>query len=112
VFDMSGALDAIWDVVRALNRHVEQRAPWQLARDEARADELDCVLYDLADGLRAVAVALSAYMPDTSERIFQALKQPIDLTWAKVGPRHTVAVDGIDAAPPLFPRIEAPQTAA
>ena len=38
-------------------------APWQLAKDEARADELDRVLYDLVDGLRAVAVALAAYVP-------------------------------------------------
>ena len=29
-----------------------QTAPWQLAKDEARAAELDRVLYDLADGLR------------------------------------------------------------
>ena len=37
-----------------------RRAPWQLAKDEARAAELDRVLYDLADGLRVVAVALAA----------------------------------------------------
>ena len=43
--------------------------PWQLAKDESRADELDRVLYDLADGLRAVAVALSPYLPETSARI-------------------------------------------
>ena len=49
--------------MRWLNRHVEATAPWQLAKDEARADELDAVLYDLADGVRAVAVALSPYLP-------------------------------------------------
>ena len=64
-FDITGALDAIWEVVRRLNRYVEETAPWQLAKDEARAAELDRVLYDLADGLRAVAVALAPYLPET-----------------------------------------------
>ena len=34
-YDLSGALEAIWIVVRSLNRYVEEHAPWQLAKDEA-----------------------------------------------------------------------------
>ncbi len=83
-FDLTGALERIWEVVRGLNRHVEATAPWQLAKDEARAAELDRVLYDLADGLRAVAVALAAYLPGTSERILDALRQPVELDWSEV----------------------------
>src|SRR5688572_22689969 len=48
LFDITGALETIWELVRALNRHVEQTQPWQLAKDEARAAELDQVLYELA----------------------------------------------------------------
>ena len=62
-WDLTGALEEIWELVRWLNRHVEASAPWQLAKDETRAAELDAVLYDLVDGLRAVAVALSPYLP-------------------------------------------------
>jgi methionyl-tRNA synthetase len=62
-YDVTGALEEIWDLVRELNRYVEVHKPWQLAKDETRADELDLVLYELADGLRAVAVALFAYVP-------------------------------------------------
>ena len=36
------------------------------------------MLYDLADGLRAVAVALSPYLPETAPRILEALGQPRD----------------------------------
>ena len=64
-WDLTGALEEIWELVRWLNRHVEASAPWQLAKDETRAAELDAVLYDLVDGLRAVAVALSPYLPRT-----------------------------------------------
>ena len=76
-----GALDAIWESVRTLNRHVEQSAPWELAKDDARGEELDRVLYELADGLRAVAVALAAFVPETSARILAALGQPGELAW-------------------------------
>jgi len=111
-FDVTGALDLIWELVRSLNRRVEQTAPWELAKDEARAAELDRVLYELADGLRAVAVALSAYIPETAEQILSALRQPVDLSWGGVAPARTVEADGIEAAPPLFPRVDAPTAAA
>ena len=39
--ELTLALDEIWQRVRRLNRYVEEQAPWQLAKDEARADDLD-----------------------------------------------------------------------
>ena len=80
--------------MRALNRHVEATAPWQLAKDEARADELDRVLYDLVDGLRAVAIALAAYLPETAGRILEALGQPASLDWDGVAYGLTPTVAG------------------
>ena len=105
-WDLSGALEAIWDVVRSLNRYVEERAPWQLAKDDERREELDRTLYDLADGLRAVAVALSSFLPDTAGRILASLRQPGDLGWEHVAYGRTVAADGVEPAQPLFPRVE------
>jgi len=111
-YDITGALERIWEVVRFLNRHVELSAPWQLAKDEARAAELDAVLYDLADGIRAVAVALSAYVPQTAARILAALRQPGALAWDQVAYGRAVEVSGIEPASPLFPRIDSPAAAA
>jgi methionyl-tRNA synthetase len=110
-YDITGGLERIWEVVRALNRHVEATAPWQLAKDEARADELDAVLYDLVDGLRAVAVALYPYVPTTTPRILEALGQPEDFDWDAVAYGRTLEASGIEPAEPLFPRIDAPATA-
>jgi methionyl-tRNA synthetase len=111
-FDLTGALDRVWELVRRLNRHVEQTAPWELAKDEARAEDLDRVLYELADGLRAIAVALAAFVPETSERILTSLRQPEDLAWANVAAGLAQAVEGIEPAVPLFPRVDAPTAAA
>jgi methionyl-tRNA synthetase len=111
-FDLTGALERIWDVVRALNRHVEATAPWQLAKDPSRAAELDRTLYDLVDGIRAVAVALAAYLPETAPAILQALGQPTELTWDAVAYGRTTEAEGIQPAPPLFPRVDTPTAAA
>jgi methionyl-tRNA synthetase len=101
--DLTAALDEIWQRVRRLNRYVEERAPWQLARSKERADELDLTLRSLAEGLRVVTVLLYPYMPATAERLLQALGQPeIELDGARFGARGGSArVTGI---PPLFPK--------
>jgi methionyl-tRNA synthetase len=111
-WDLTGALDAIWDLVRRLNRHVEQTKPWELAKDASRIDELDRVLYELADGLRAVAVAVSSYLPETAPRILAALGQSEDLAWENVASGRAVAAEGIQPAEPLFPRVDLPAAAA
>jgi methionyl-tRNA synthetase len=111
-FDLTGAVDVIWNLVRALNRHVERQKPWELAKDESRAAELDRVLYDLADGLRVAAVALSSYLPKTASQILGLLGQATDVGWENVEAGRTVAATGIEPAAPLFPRVDAPTAAA
>ena len=107
-FDVTGALDAVWDGVRALNQYVTAEAPWQLAKDEANAARLDGVLYNLVDGLTALAVALAPFLPETAPQILAALNQSGDLAWDRVRNGVAEEVDGIAAARPLFPRIEVP----
>ena len=67
-FDVTGALEVVWDAVRARNL-VPAEAPSQLAKDKADADELDAVLYTLVDGLARLAVALRRNLPETSPKI-------------------------------------------
>ena len=111
-FDVTGALDTVWEGVRALNQYVTAEAPWQLAKDEANADRLDAVLYNLVDGLTGLTVALAPFLPESAPRILSALKQSGDLAWGRVRTGVAEEVDGIAAAEPLFPRIELPQAAA
>ena len=111
-FDVTGALDAIWESVRGLNQYVTAEAPWQLAKDPSNDARLDGVLYNLVDGLTALAVALAPFLPETAPRILEALRQPGDLGWDRIRNGVAEEVGGIEAAKPLFPRIELPQAAA
>ncbi|HEX2505830.1 MAG TPA: methionine--tRNA ligase [Gaiellaceae bacterium] len=111
-WDITGALDAIWHYIRRLNRYVEASAPWNLAKDPARADELDTVLSNLADGLCATAVAVSAFLPESAPRILRALGQPEDLRWERIKPGLVEEAEGVTASEPLFPRVESAAPAA
>jgi methionyl-tRNA synthetase len=111
-FDVTGAIDAIWEGIRGLNQYVTAQAPWQLAKDDANAARLDGVLYNLVDGLTALAVALAPFLPETAPQILAALNQPGDLAWDRVRNEVAEEVGGIVAAKPLFPKIEPPAAAA
>jgi methionyl-tRNA synthetase len=110
--DVTGALETVWQGVRRLNQYVGAEAPWQLAKDPERASRLDGVLYNLVDGLTALAVALAPFLPETAPRILAALEQPVDLSWDRIRNGVAAEVEGIGAAEPLFPRIELPTAAA
>jgi methionyl-tRNA synthetase len=71
--ELTQALDVVWQRVRRLNRYVEERAPWELAKDDAKADELDVVLSSLVAGLGSVAILLSAYLPASMDLLLAAL---------------------------------------
>jgi methionyl-tRNA synthetase len=96
------ALDEIWQRVRRLNRFVEEQAPWQLAKDPARAQDLDCVLGTLVEGLRVVSVLLWPYLPASSEKLLAALGAPdLSLQGARLGAGRIERVGTIES---LFPK--------
>ena len=108
--ELTLALEAIWSRVRRLNRYVEEQAPWKLAKDEAQGDQLDQVLYGLAEGIRAISVVLHPYMPASTTRLLDAFSQSdLSLDRAVVGSVGGGATIG--KLEPLFPKIEPAETA-
>ena len=45
----------------------------ETGEDETKQDRLATVLYNLMEGIRMAAVALAAYLPDTSAKILDML---------------------------------------
>jgi methionyl-tRNA synthetase len=104
--ELTLALDRIWQRVRRLNRYVEEQAPWLLAKDEARAGDLDRVLRTLAEGLRSVTVLLWPYLPASAERLLAALgDEDLSLQRAALGAGAIARVSPIE---PLFPKDRPP----
>jgi methionyl-tRNA synthetase len=100
--DLTGALEAIWKRVRRLNRYVEEQAPWTLAKDDARAGDLDRVLRTLAEGVRALGVLLWPWIPASSEKLLTALDR-VDVSYGKAqfGADVPATVAELE---PLFPK--------
>jgi methionyl-tRNA synthetase len=97
------ALEAIWRRVRRLNRYVEERAPWQLAKDPDRSEELEQTLASLAEGLRVVSVLLHPYVPTSVAKLLAAIGSPaLDYAGADFAERGSGA--SIGALEPLFPK--------
>ncbi|MFL6238665.1 MAG: methionine--tRNA ligase [Actinomycetes bacterium] len=71
--DFQAGLTAIFEFIRAVNGYVTEQEPWQLAKDDARAADLDRVLYATAESLRACAVLLNPVMPKACERLWSML---------------------------------------
>lgn len=61
------------DLASRANAFIEARAPWKLAKDESRSDELDDTLGALVHALAAIAVLLFPFMPGKSEALWSAL---------------------------------------
>ncbi len=105
--DISRAVEDVWRLVQRLNRLVEQRAPWKLAKDPARAGELDQTLFSLAEGLRAVAIMIWPVIPTSAERVLSSLGQdPAATALSLAGWGAGVPGARVSLVSQLFPRVE------
>ena len=100
----------VWSFIGRANKYIDETQPWALAKDPAKKEELNDVLYHLAEALRIIGGLILPFMPQTAERIYGQLNlsaafktlQIEDLeTWGGVP-------DGLKVGTPeqLFPRIE------
>lgn len=102
----SKALMAIWEVISAGNKYIDESAPWTLAKSPETRDRLSTVMYNLAEAQRIIHFLLSPFMPATSAKALKFLgwDEVVDekgLTWGKLLPGTVIT-----KAEPLFPRIE------
>ncbi|AJY68470.1 methionine--tRNA ligase [Geobacter sulfurreducens] len=102
----SKGLQAIWEVISAGNKYIDETAPWALAKDPAKREYLGTVMYTLLEAQRIVHLILSAFMPRTSAKALDYLgwTEPCreeDLAWGRLAPGTLIV-----KAEALFPRIE------
>lgn len=110
--DFHQALAAIWEVMAAADRHINDEKPWEKAKAGKR-EEINGVLWRVATSLRSAAILISPFMPKTAEAIWDAMG--FDATGAlnsqKVEEDNICfgALKGpitVKAGAGLFPRIE------
>jgi methionyl-tRNA synthetase len=74
--DLRRGSQLLLDAVGALNRDLETDAPWTLAKDPNRQQELDVALARYVNSVVEIANALTPILPDLSERLHRQLASP------------------------------------
>ena len=104
---LQAALLAIWSLVTRANQYVEQTAPFKLAKDPAKAAQLDEALYNLVEVCRILAVLLWPFLPGTASKIYGQLGLPSApdkfsaARWGGLAAGHSIGTPA-----PLFPKKE------
>lgn len=116
----SQGLDALWELVRALNKYVDTQAPWTLFK-EGNTARLGAVIRLMLECMRKVALCLWPVMPDTAATLLEQLGQPLPAS-ERFGVAPALNLDDEDgrwnlletdallaSASNLFPRLEIPE---
>ena len=105
--DYPRALEAVWNIISRTNKYIDETAPWVLAKDDTKIDELAAVMAHLVASLRVVAHLIKPFMMTTSDAILLQLGLPeatslehLDL--AGLPADLTVVAKGT----PIFPRLD------
>jgi len=115
-YEIHNGISEVFKVIRAANRHIEERAPWALMKKPDGKPEAARVLFTLCEVLREAAVLLFPFMPGKAQDIWTTLG--IDEEIAKTTFEASLdwreswegLSDKLGEIKALFPRIEAEDT--
>lgn len=99
------ALESIFEVLRKCNKYIDDTTPWVLAKEEDKKDRLETVIYNLLESIRVCSIILQAFIPSTSEKIFNGLKLS-DTTFENIYNQVNVYELGLEKPANLFERIK------
>ena len=107
---ISHAIKAVWAFISRANKYIDETAPWALAKDESKKQELANTMYNLVEALRVISGLIYPYMPTTAGKLWQQLNLPgtiEELRLADIEKWGGTPVNmRIGQAQQLFPRIE------
>ena len=102
----SKALDTIWGLISRANKYIDETTPWVLNK-EGKVDKLKCVMSNLAESLRLIALLIRPIMTQSPVHIFEQLGLSLDdanatsLCWGAYGWQNYVTKN----PKPIFPRL-------
>jgi methionyl-tRNA synthetase len=70
---VADAISEVFALFRRCNKYIDETTPWVLAKDEAKADRLATVMYNLVEGIVIGASLLEPFMPETAQKMVAQL---------------------------------------
>lgn len=71
-FEFNRALDEVWNMIQALDEAINKREPFKLVKESP--DEGKAMISDMAAHVYGIGSVLAPFMPDTSEKILNAVR--------------------------------------
>ena len=106
-FAFHSALEEIWVLVRRANKYIDEKMPWVLAKDEAKKDDLDTCLHNLAESIRIVSILIYPFMHSTSDEIRKQMGLwYADVAWEDAKEFEMMYQEKVKKGKALFPRID------
>ena len=106
-FAFHNALEEIWILVRRANKYIDEKMPWVLAKDEAKKDDLDTCLHNLAETIRIVSILIYPFMHSTSDEIRKQMGLwYADVAWEDAKEFEMMYQEKVKKGKSLFPRID------
>lgn len=102
------ALIDVFKVISRSNKYIDETAPWVLAKDEANADRLATVMYNLLETIRITVTLLKPFIPQSCEKAFEQIGAgPENTTWESASVFGALPLDvSVSKGDTLFPRID------
>ena len=70
---VADAITEIFGIFRRCNKYIDETMPWVLAKDEAKKDRLETVLWNLIQSISRGAELLESFMPSTNKKVLEQL---------------------------------------
>lgn len=73
-FRFQNGLIKLWNIIGRANKYIDETAPWVLAKDESKKEQLNEVMYVLYESLRIANTMLLAILPDSAKHMLDELE--------------------------------------
>lgn len=108
-YHISNAISKIWELIARTNKYIDETEPWKLAKEENKANLLS-VMYHLVENLRIIAILISPFIQDTSNKILRQLgiKDKNLSNWDSIHEYKKIddEIKVIEKGEPLFIRLD------
>jgi len=102
---VADSIEAVMALARRCNKYIDETMPWALAKDEAKADRLKTVLYNLVESIRFIGILIGPFMPETGEKILAQINAAAKEYESLCAFNEDAAIK-VGEATPLFARLD------
>lgn len=100
------ATDSAMEIVRAANKYIDDTAPWVLAKDESKKEELASVMAHLANAIFVSTMLLKPILVNSYKKVFNFLNIEEETTYEEIHKDFFLNNKHVNKPEILFPRLD------